>query len=85
MTNFSPFPVDDATLDLLMAAVDPWANGHPEAEQSTLMPFLDMMSNLSGSDTTAVQETISENVHVMRDPQYSTNCVIIALVERSAG
>lgn len=74
-----PFPVDDATLDLLARAVDPWAAGDTEAERSSLGDFLTMMSQLGGSDTAAVAEE-SDGVVEMRDPMYSTHDVIGALI-----
>lgn len=78
--NLPPFPVDDATLDLLEHALDPRAHGDPEAESSSVWPLLTMMSELGGSDTTAVEEEVSEGVVVMRDPHYHDHDVIRALV-----
>jgi hypothetical protein len=56
MADLPPFPVDDATLDLLGAALDPWGNGQEDAERSSLGEFLDMMSTLGGSDTEAIAD-----------------------------
>lgn len=79
MTNLPPFPVDDTTLDLLSAALDPRAAGDQQAERSCVGEFLELASQLGGSDTTAVAEE-DDDVQVMRDPQYSTHDVIGALV-----
>lgn len=79
-----PFPVDDATLDLLDAAVNPWQHGDPDAERSSLHDFLTMMSQLGGSDTNAAEEAQldeHERIRVMRDPVYSEHAVITALIE----
>lgn len=75
-----PFPVDDATLDLLVTAVDPWAAGNPEASRSSLGEFLQFMSQMGGSDTQAVAEVV-DGIHMLRDRQYATNDVIEALVD----
>jgi len=77
-----PFPVDDGTLDLLWTALHPG----PEAERSSLGDFLDLMSQLGGSDTNAVAEVLNDGtdgnpaILLMRDPQYSDHCVISALI-----
>ena len=76
----APFPVDDATLDMLLAAIDPHTHGDPTAQQSSVGKFLDMMSELAGSDITAVAEQVSENVAVMRDPRYSEHDVMAGLI-----
>lgn len=49
-----PFPTDEGTLDLIMMALDPG----PEAERTSLNDLLDLMSQLGGSDTTAVEEVL---------------------------
>lgn len=82
-TDLPPSPVDDATLDLLGAAIDPWAHGNPDAGRSSVGDLLKLMSQLGGSDTEAVAELLGEdgeNVRVMRDPQYTERDVIIALI-----
>jgi hypothetical protein len=54
-----PFPVDDATLDLLMAAISPREHGgDPAAESSSVGSFLDFMSRMGGSDTDAIEEVL---------------------------
>jgi hypothetical protein len=75
-----PFPVDDSTLDLLSAALDPWAHGDPEAKSSSVWDLLKMMSEMAGSDTTAVEETTESGMHVMRDPHYHDHDVLKALI-----
>ncbi len=80
MSSLPPFPVDDTTLALIEAAMDPRAHGDPEASQSHLWPLLTMLSQLGGSDTDAVEEELGDNMRVMRDPQYSERCVITALI-----
>lgn len=74
------FPVDDTTLDMLMAAIDPWGNGDPDAEHSSVVAFLEFMSNLGGSETTAGEE-IAPSVVRLTHPQYSSHDVLTALVE----
>lgn len=92
MNELPPFPVDDATLDLLMAAIDPRGHGDPDAGQSNVGAFLDFMSQLGGSDTKAIEEVLDPGdtflagiagapIHLMRDPIYHTNNVLAALVE----
>lgn len=87
-----PFPVDDATLDMLMAAIDPRSHGDPDAESSSVGNFLVFVSELGGSDTDAVEGVLDPGdpdlpglagapTHLMRDPQYSEHCVMRALVE----
>jgi hypothetical protein len=84
--SLPPFPVDDATLDMLMAAMNPWAHGDPNAHSSDLGSFLSLMSQMAGSDVSAIAEVIDDGsdggaaICVMRDPQYSQHCVIEALV-----
>lgn len=78
MITLPPFPTDDGTLDMLMAAIDPWSHGHPEATSSSLWPFLEMMSRLGGSQPEATTET--EPVIVLRDPLYHEHDIITALV-----
>lgn len=81
-----PFPIDDATLDLLLVAINPWENGDPEAEQSGVFDFLRFMSQMGGSDTEAIEEVINDGsdggaeIYVMRDPEYSINDVLEALI-----
>lgn len=81
-----PFPVDDATLDMLMAAIDPWNHGNPDATSSSVWPLLDMMSRLGGSDPRAVEEVLDDGsdggaqVLMMRDPAYHDNDVYTALI-----
>lgn len=82
-----PFPVDNGTLDLLDAALDPWSHGNPAAESSHLHDFLEYMSAAAGSDVRAVEEEfIGETpvgvmpVQVLRDPQYSDHCLLRALI-----
>ncbi len=77
--DLPPFPVDDATLGLLEQALDPWSHGDPNATSSSLWPFLDMVSEMAGSDLGAVEEE-HDGVKVMRDPRYSEHCLIRALV-----
>ena len=83
-----PFPVDDATLDLLMTAIDPRSHGDEDAERSCVGDFLDFMAEKGGSDPNAVVEVRDEDtpfgraeVHVMRDQFYHENDVLAALVE----
>lgn len=86
MPDLPPFPVDDATLDLLEAAMNPWEHGDPEATQSSVWPLLKMLSQLGGSDTEAVEEVVDDGSDggartvVMRDPQYHEHNVIEALI-----
>ncbi len=74
-----PFPVDDTTLDLLSAALDPRGHGDELAERSCVGEFLVMVSELGGSDPSAVTEE-DEHHRVLRDAQYSTHDVLAALV-----
>lgn len=67
MPELPPFPVDDQTLDLLEAAMNPREHGDPEAVSSSVWPLLEFMSQLGGSDTRA-------------DPQYHDHDVITALI-----
>jgi hypothetical protein len=84
--SLPPFPVDDATLDLLEAAMDPWNHGDPDAETASVWPLLDMVSQLGGSDPTAAERVVDDGsdggptVVVMRDPTYHENDVIRALI-----
>jgi hypothetical protein len=73
------FPLDDATLDLLERSLDPWSHGDPGAASSSLEPFLEMMSQLGGSDPAAA-ESEDDGVVVLRDAQYSAHDLILALV-----
>jgi hypothetical protein len=85
--SLPPFPVDDATLDLLMAAVDPWSHGDADATCSSVAHFLEFMSQLGGSDTREVEEILDDgsdggaSIVVMRDPVYHEHSVIAALVD----
>lgn len=81
-----PFPVDDQTLDMLWTALNPDWNVH---DRSSLNDFLDLMSQLGGSDTRAVERTV-ENPNLdesgpaivfLRDQLYSHHDVISALIE----
>jgi hypothetical protein len=82
-----PFPVDDATLGMLEAALDPWSHGHPDAERSSLWDFLTLMSQMAGSDPTAVESIEDDGsdggprIVTMRDPIYTDHCVIQALID----
>jgi len=86
VNSLPPFPVDDATLDMLMAAIDPRGHGDPDAETSNVGSFLDFMSQLGGSDTKAIAEVIDDGsdggaaIHMMRDQSYHTNDVLQALI-----
>lgn len=80
MASLPPFPVDDTTLDMLTAAIDPRSAGDHQADRSSVWTFLEMMSQLGGSDITAVEEEIDEQLKVMRDPQYHVNDVLTALI-----
>jgi len=66
---------------MLSAAIDPRRHGDENAERSCVGEFLTMMSQLGGSDTSAVAEQIADGVVMMRDPQYNEHCVIAALVD----
>lgn len=85
--NLPPFPVDDATLDLLMAAIDPRGHGDVDARTSSVGRFLEFMSQLGGSDVHAVEEVVDDGgdggaqIVVMRDPRYHEHSVMAALVE----
>lgn len=72
-----PFPVDDATLDLLWQAIHPG----PEATRSSVGDVLEMYAMLGGSDPNAVERVVAENIHIMRDQMYSEYSVITALIE----
>lgn len=94
MSSLPPFPVDEATLDLLSIALDPG----PESQGASVWDFLTLMSQLGGSDTDAVEsvETVaglpdlapdlvdgdegSYEVNVMRDPHYHEHDVMRALI-----
>lgn len=71
------FPVDPATLDLLMNAVRP----DPNMPATSLNDFLRLMSELGGSDPNAVAEQTCDNTFVMRDQGYHPNDVIAALID----
>jgi len=79
--NLPPFPVDDATLDMLTAAIDPRAHGDQQAEASSVGTFLEVMSQLGGSDITAVEEELGDSIVMLRDPQYHVNDVLTALIQ----
>jgi hypothetical protein len=85
MTSLPPFPVDDSTLDLLTTALDPG----PDSERTSVADLLNLLSEMGGSDTTAVDSIEwgdplgmgeSVEIHHMRDPQYTEHDVIRALV-----
>jgi hypothetical protein len=84
--HLPPFPVDDATLDLLNAAMNPRDHGDPDAEMSSVWSVLKMLSEMGGSDTSAIAEVIEEGdddharVVMMRDPQYHEHDVLQALI-----
>lgn len=80
MDLLPPFPVDDATLDMLLAAIDPRSHGQPDAEQSNVLDFLQFMSQMGGSETHAINEELTTDVTALRDPQYDRDDVIVALV-----
>jgi hypothetical protein len=81
-----PFPVDDATLGMIEAALNPQAHGDPEATSSSIWPLLTMLSQLGGSDTTAVAEVLDDggdggaSIVMMRDQHYHDNDMAAALV-----
>jgi hypothetical protein len=81
-----PFPVDDATLGMIEAALNPRAHGDPEAVSSSIGPLLTMLSQLGGSDTQAVAEVLDDggdggaSIVMMRDQHYHDHDVIAALV-----
>ncbi len=86
-----PFPVDDATLGLIEAALDPRGHGDPDATSSAMGPLLTMLSQLGGSDPQAVEEVLDEGdpdvpglagapIVMMRDQHYHDHDVIGALV-----
>lgn len=80
------FPTDDTTLDMLMLAID----GGEGSERSSVSDLLELMSQMGGSDTTAVAEVIPGNplgldiedaeIHVMRDPVYHEHDVLRAFI-----
>lgn len=51
MSLLPPFPTDETTLALIMMALDPG----PESERTSLNDLLELMSQLGGSDTDAVE------------------------------
>jgi hypothetical protein len=70
-----PFPVDDSALGVLWTALHPL----PGLDHTSLNAVLDLYSQLGGSDPDAgVVE--DRDVTVLRDPQYSVNDVIEALI-----
>jgi hypothetical protein len=84
--HLPPFPVDDATLDMLDAALDPWSHGDPNAERSCLWDLLELLSEMGGSDPRAVAEVHDDgsdggpSIVTMRDPIYTDHAVISALI-----
>lgn len=82
LRQLPPFPVDTATLDLLWDALNPG----PEAESSSVWPLLTMLSQMGGSDTTAVSEVVDDGsdggapIVVMRDQHYHDHDVLAALI-----
>ena len=69
------FPTDEGTLDMLMLAID----GGEGSTRSSVSDFLDMMSAMGGSDTTAVSEVIhddprDEDPYDSRGDQPSSRC-----------
>ncbi len=48
-----PFPVDDQTLNLLEAAMNPREHGDPNAETASVWPLLTFMSQMAGAGDTA--------------------------------
>jgi len=80
MVELPPFPVDDGTLDMLCAAMDPRGAGDETAERSCMGDFLVLMSQLGGSDTEAVEENHG-TIRMMRDPCYGEFDVIKALID----
>jgi hypothetical protein len=73
-----PFPVDDATLDMLAAALDPRGHGDEHATRSCVGEFLTMMSQLGGSDTRILGEV--DGIQAITGACYSEHDVIAALV-----
>lgn len=82
-----PFPVDPGSLDLLMAAINPWEHGDPDARSSCVADLLEFMSQMGGSDTKAIAEVHDDgsdggpSIVTMRDPMYHEHNVIEALVQ----
>lgn len=81
MATLPPFPVDDTTLDLLAAAIDPQGHGETGATRSSVGDFLDMMSRLAGSDPDAVEERLGDAYVLMRDVCYCEQDVLKALID----
>jgi hypothetical protein len=84
MTNqLPPFPVDDGTLDMLWLALHPG----PEANKTSLWDFLDLMSEMGGSDIRAVEQVLDDGSDggpqtvLMRDQHYHDHDVLSALIE----
>lgn len=80
-----PFPVDEATLSLLSAAIDPRAAGDTTAQRSCVGEFLTFMSQMGGADTEAVEDVQHDaagrpQTVTMRDPRYHEHDVITALI-----
>jgi hypothetical protein len=74
------FPVDDATLDLLARAIDPWSHGDREATTSSVWPLLQMMSEMAGADVNAIEYVTRSGIRMMRDPMYHDHDVMKALI-----
>lgn len=75
--DLPPFPVDDATLDLLWTAIHP----DPEvSERSSVSDLLTMFEEMAGADPRAVEYVTDSGLHMMRDPSYHPNDVIAALI-----
>lgn len=79
MMSLPPFPVDEATLGLLEAAINPRQHGDPDAESSNVEALMDFLSAMGGSDISAVEEEADGYV-VMRDPHYHVNSAMLALI-----
>lgn len=70
-----PFPVDEQTLDLIEAALNPG----PDAVRTSVTDLCQMYSELAGSDLEAV-ESEEAGITTMRDAQYHPHDIIAALV-----
>jgi hypothetical protein len=78
-TELPPFPVDDATLDLLEAAMNPREHGDPDAVSSSVWPLLQFMSQMGGSDSAVIEYEV-DGVTRLAHPQYHDHDVIAALI-----
>lgn len=74
-----PFPVDDATLDMMWAALHPDHIG-PNGEASFMGDFIKMMNELGGSDPRAIKEVMGPGLHLMRDQSYHVHDIVSALI-----